>query len=113
MIDLEAIREQDALMGPGELQGPWAHRRALLAYVDALRGQLADKTAEAANALCLLADEQDSHTETKAQLSALREAAGEVECYWCRGSGNFLGTGRDCDRCADLRALLNPEPPTP
>lgn len=36
-------------------------------------------------------------------IAALEAAARDMDCYWCRGTGTFLGTERDCGGCAHTR----------
>ena len=41
-----------------------------------------------------------------AYVDELREAMDGFDCYWCRGTGNYLNTGKDCEYCAGIRAAL-------
>ena len=40
------------------------------------------------------------------RLAEAVEAMDGLDCYWCRGSGDFLNTGKDCTYCADVRKFL-------
>jgi hypothetical protein len=88
--ELKAIRVDDA--ASLFVRNLAADRRALLRYVDALR----------------------------AELAALREAAGKVKCWTCHGSGKITWTSGSimplgaapipCPDCADLRKILGEKP---
>ena len=85
-LDVQTIAERaTGLKGPA----------ALLAYVDELLGMREE----------VLHYQREFHR-LRDELSALREAAGKVTCFQCKGSRKVFGL--PCPDCAALRALLNP-----
>ena len=116
MIDLDAIRARDQspyMQATTWLSQSEEDRRALLAYVDALRDAIKLERGKTESSD---ADNQRLRDE----LDALREAAGRVTCALCEDSytrpvildGNVIAYTA-CPDCASLRALLSPAPSTP
>jgi hypothetical protein len=104
--ELEAIRERDASLNnfPNEsyLLPSEKDRRALLRYVDELRGGF------------MFIEQAAIIRNQRAELAALREAAGKVTCERCNGDCEISETyplTREvsrvpCPDCADLRKIL-------
>jgi hypothetical protein len=98
--ELEAIRERDASLNnfPNEsyLLPSEKDRRALLRYVDELRGGF------------MFIEQAAIIRNQRAELAALREAAGKVTCRTCDNTGidqGWLPKQVPCGYCAALRKL--------